>query len=109
MFYEVHLKIRKKNEKRELSYFEAWRIECRSFLPYQKPVLGVVFKQEWPHTAPPPDPNDVYMVLVEAKTSSSKDEAEAFTKGRSLIREYLNQQNTPTFLVYTKENSSEDS
>lgn len=99
MIYEIHLKIRKKNEKKELSYFEAWRIECKTFMPYEKPILSTVFKQKWPHTSPPPDPNDVYMVLVEAKTSSSKDEAKAFVEGRKLIREYLEQQDHHTFLV----------
>jgi hypothetical protein len=43
------------------------------------------------------------MVLVEAKTSSTKDEAEAFVEGRNLIRNYLEQQETPTFLVYEEE------
>jgi hypothetical protein len=103
MIYEVHLKIRIKNERRELSYFEAWRIESRSFMPYEQPILQRVFKQEWPLPIPPPDPSNVYMVLVEAKTSSTKDEAKAFVEGRNLIRNYLEQQETPTFLVYEEE------
>ena len=104
MIYEVHLKIRKKNERRELSYFEAWRVEGpKTFMPYEKPILNVVFLHKWPYNTPPPEPSDVYMVLVEAKTSSTKDEAKAFIDGRNLIRNYLEQQETPTFLVYEEE------
>jgi hypothetical protein len=104
MIYEVHLKIRKKNEERELSYFEAWRIEGpKSFMPYEKPILNTVFMQEWPLPIPPPEPSDVYMVLVETNTSSTKERNRAFIAGRNLIRNYLEQQETPTFLVYEEE------
>jgi len=104
MIYEIHLKIRKKNEEKELSYFEAWRIEGpKTFMPYQKPILEQVFKQEWPLKIPPPEPADIYLVLVEANSSSTKERAKAFIKGRNLIRNYLEQQETPTFLVYEEE------
>ena len=100
MIYEIHLKLRIKNESREISYFEAWRMESRSFLPYQVPLMETVFKQEWALNIPPPEPSDVYMVLVEAENTSSKELKRVFTRGRNLIRDYLAKQENPTFLVF---------
>jgi hypothetical protein len=104
MIYEIHLKLRIKNESREISYFEAWRMEGKCFLPYDNPILEQVFKQKWPLEGkiPPPEPSDVYMVLVEAENTSSKELKRVFTKGRNLIKDYLTEQESPTFLVFAE-------
>ena len=100
MIYEIHLKIRLKNEPYEKSYFEAWRMESKSFLPYTNPILEKVFTQEWPHKIPPPENNDIYMVLVMASSSSPKELNRVFTRGRNLIRDYIKEKEQGTFLVF---------
>jgi len=99
MIYEISLKIRIKKEERERSYFEAWRIEGMSFMPYEQPILERVFLHEWPLSTPPPEPSTVYMVLVKADNSSTKEMNRVFTRGRNCIRNYLAKQEVPTFLV----------
>ena len=100
MIYEIHLKLRIKNESREISYFEAWRMEGKCFLPYDNPILEEVFPQIVPSHFKPPEPSDVYMVLVEATDTSSKELKRVFTRGRNLIKDYLAEQESPTFLVF---------
>jgi hypothetical protein len=102
MIYEVHLKLRIKKEAREISYFEAWRIEVKCFMPYDNPILNVVFPHETPPHFKPSEPSDVYMVLVEATDTSSKELKRVFTKGRNLIKDYLAKQKSPTFLVFAE-------
>lgn len=102
MIYEIHLKLRIKREAREISYFEAWRMEGKCFMPYDNPILNVVFEQIVPSHFKPPEPSDVYMVLVEAKDTSSKELKRVFTRGRNLIKDYLAEQESPTFLVFTE-------
>jgi hypothetical protein len=99
MIYEISLKIRIRKEERERSYFEAWRIKGKCFLPYERPILEQVFLYEWPLGTPPPDPSTIFMVLVKADNSSTKEMNRVFTRGRNCIRNYLAKQEVPTFLV----------
>ena len=100
MIYEISLKIKVKNERTELSYYEVWRAMIKTFLPYEKPIIGVVFRHEHDPRVPSPEPSDRYIVLVEAESSSTKAELKAFVEGRNLIREKLSALDTPVFLVY---------
>ena len=102
MIYEIHLKLRIKNESREISYFEAWRMEGKTFMPYEKPILEEVFPQIVPSHFKPSEPSDVYMVLIKAEDTSSKELKRVFTRGRNLIRDYLAKHETPTFLVFNE-------
>jgi hypothetical protein len=77
-------------------------VEGKCFMPYDNPILEEVFPQIVPSHFKPPEPSDVYMVLVEAKDTSSKELRRVFTKGRNLIKDYLAKHETPTFLVFNE-------
>jgi hypothetical protein len=99
MIYEISLKIKVINELTELSYYEVWRMQLKTFMPYEQPILNIVFKREQTKLIPP-HPSDLYLVLVEAQNSSSKEATKVFVTGRNLIREFLTIQYPQVKLVY---------
>ena len=89
MLYEISLKIRIKDESHEKSYYEVWRMNVKYCETFFSPILDDVRKRPEP-SIKMPEKSDIYQVLVDAGSRNDvKDKKAAFTKGRKLIRDYL--------------------
>jgi hypothetical protein len=88
--YEVSLTIRKDNSDSKISYYERWLSNPIRHEPYFQPIFEQVFVRD---VSIAPEPQDQWYVLIYAKGNGKQFEKTSFTKGRQLIREFVNDEN----------------